>query len=276
MKDGDRIYVPDNPGTVIVRGAVNNPAIFQHKEGKGSSYYIQLAGGYLRSADKSAIIVHHPNGMAATVGFLSGPEILPGSVIDVPFGGESNEVELVTVRGAIRNPIMVQFRTGKTLDYYTNLSGGFREDADIDNVVVHQSDGKLIEKKGSAAFNPVIPVGSVIEVPFKTREAQTGVKPAAEKQEASKQEPVKIEKFLSGDVMVRGAVRNPGAARYRDDVKFDYYIAFCGGYAENADTDNLSIYMPDGKVVVRNGEYSFSPQIVPGCVIMVPTKEAKK
>lgn len=276
LMDGDRIYIPENPGTVLVSGAVNFGAVFQYKKGKGLGYYIQLAAGYRDDADKKAVIIHLPTGMAATGGLLSGPEILPGSMIYVPGIGESNDVQFVAVRGAVANPTRVQLRPGKALDYYVKLSGRYREDADTDNIVVHRSDGELIKKNGAVPFNPVIPAGSIVQVPFKIRGTQPRGYSEAEELAVPRQELAIIERPVSADIEVRGAVQNPGMIRYRAGAKFDSYIAFCGGYKENADTERISVFMPDGTIVEKKGDTFFSPQIVPGCVVEVPAKEIKK
>ena len=86
LEDGDRIFVPLNPGTVEVRGAVRDPGLFQFKQGKSLTYYIELAGGYVRNADKGGALVHYPNGAAARKKFgnFFRPKIQAGSIIDIP------------------------------------------------------------------------------------------------------------------------------------------------------------------------------------------------
>ena len=171
MRDGDRVFVPLNPGTVEVRGAVRNPAIFQYKAGKGIKYYVELAGGYAKGADKSGVVVRLPNGAAARVkaSLFGGPKMLPGSIVDVPYQGEASEVEIVEVRGAVKRPRIVAWRKGEKLDYYIKLAAGFAEDADSNAVVVYLEDGKVLEAKdgGAGLSAAIIAPGSVIEVPGK-------------------------------------------------------------------------------------------------------------
>jgi polysaccharide biosynthesis/export protein len=280
LRDGDRIFVPLNPGTVEVKGAVKNPAIFQYKKGKNLRYYVDLSGGYIKESDKSGVAVYHPNGMAALSGFLSGPEILPGSMISVPFKTEGKEIELVEVRGAVKNPTMIQFRKGEKLKYYVDLCGGYREDADLANIVVNLGDGKILESGGTTIFNPYLTAGSIAEVAFKVKETKT----EAGKKSAKPYEDLKLK---GGDVEVRGAVANPGLIRYRTEAKLEYYIAFCGGFKENADQDKIIVHMPDGKIIEKSGTQKAAaerqlqegwiiPEIVPGCIIEIPFKEIKK
>jgi len=258
LKDDDRLFVPYNPGSVEVKGAVRNPSIIQYREGKGLDYYIKLCGGYRRDADKVNTIVCLPGNTASKkkkfLFFSSSPSILPGSIIEVPFKGEKREIEIVEVRGAVKNPTLVQYRRGEKLDYYIDLCGGYRENADIGNTIIHLPDGRILESRGVLSFNPYLLPGGVIEVPFKGEERELEV----------------------GDVDVRGAVRNPSLIIYRDDERLDYYIDFCGGYSQNADIENIVIHLPDGSTIERKGALSFNPDIPAGSIIEIPFKGKKE
>jgi len=76
--------------------------------------------------------------------FSFSPSILSGSIIEVPFKGEGREIGIVEVRGAVKKPTLIQYRRGEKLDYYINLCGGYREDADIENTIIHLPDGNFI------------------------------------------------------------------------------------------------------------------------------------
>jgi protein involved in polysaccharide export with SLBB domain len=256
LRDGDLIYVPYNPGTVEVKGEVRNPAIFQHRSGKGLDYYIELAGGYALEADKGGVVVYFPNGAAARkkIGLFRGRGVPAGSVIEVPAKEKAAKIEFVEVRGAVKKPVMVQWKKGEKLDYYVGLCGGYREDADKGNMIVHAADGKVVEGRGMESFNPSVGPGSVIEIPFVKEKKEEG----------------------AGDVEVKGAVGNPGLVRFRKGEKLEYYIDFCGGYAANADAENVVVRLPDGTKLERKGAAVFDPVIVAGSAIEVPVKETKK
>jgi len=64
LENGDKIYVPPNPGTVQVIGAVYNQTAFIFRPGKKISYYIDLAGGYSQNADKEALYILKVDGSA--------------------------------------------------------------------------------------------------------------------------------------------------------------------------------------------------------------------
>ena len=173
LKDGDRIFVPLSPGIVEVKGAVMNPVVLQYRAGQRLDYYIKLSGGYTQDADKKEIVAYLPNGSAIKLkkGLFSGsnPEIQSGTIIEVFVKKQDIEIEIadVEVRGAVKNPSLIKYRTGKKLNFYIEYCGGFSETADVENMIIHLPDGEILERKGALAFNPVIVSGSVIEVPFK-------------------------------------------------------------------------------------------------------------
>lgn len=258
LKDGDQLFVPSNPGSVEVKGAVRNPSIFQYRKGKKLGYYIKLCGGYSKDADKANTVAYLPNNAAYKkkkfLFFSFSPSILPGSTIEVPFKGEEREIKIVELRGAVKKPTLIQYRKGEKLDYYINLCGGYKENADIENTIIHLPDGTILESRGVLSFNPYPLPGSVVEVPFKSEERELEI----------------------GDVEVRGAVKNPSLIRYREGEKLDYYLDFCGGYKENADIENIVIHLPDGSFIEREGAVSFDPDIPPGSIIEVPFIKKKE
>ena len=67
------------------------------------------------------------------------------------------------------NPSSIIFRKGEKLDYYLNFCGGYKENADVENIVIHLPDRTKIERKGAVEFNPEVLPGSIIEVPFKEK-----------------------------------------------------------------------------------------------------------
>lgn len=97
MEEGDYLYIPSNPQTVQVLGAVNNQSSFVFEPGKDYSFYIEKAGGYSRTADKKKTFILKVDGGAAKPGggifwnsdsfqWQSGSpsQIEPGDTIIVP------------------------------------------------------------------------------------------------------------------------------------------------------------------------------------------------
>lgn len=64
LEEGDRLFVPANPRTVQVMGAVLNPAAFVFQPGLGVGDYIRMAGGYTRNASPGRIYLLKVDGTA--------------------------------------------------------------------------------------------------------------------------------------------------------------------------------------------------------------------
>jgi len=52
LEDGDSIFIPTISNTINVEGEVYNKGIFVFKEGMPLKYYINMASGFTRNADK--------------------------------------------------------------------------------------------------------------------------------------------------------------------------------------------------------------------------------
>ena len=95
LHDGDTIYMPKLLNTVTVVGQVLNPVTVPHKAGEKFDYYLKLAGGTKKEADRSKIYVLQPNGVSLRRknGFripvlpfmpFERDDILPGGTLVVP------------------------------------------------------------------------------------------------------------------------------------------------------------------------------------------------
>ena len=83
LEDGDTVYVPKKPGTVMVMGAVNSPGTIIYTHGKDLEWYIEKRGGYNNYSDKKNIIVIHADGSCQKK-FVRIKEIEEGDIIIVP------------------------------------------------------------------------------------------------------------------------------------------------------------------------------------------------
>lgn len=164
LKDGDRLFVPTNPGTVQVRGAVTRPLTVQHRAGQSLSQYIAQCGGYLEKADLDRQMIVAANNAVRMVPRSEDPMVSPGSVVEIPFQRDTERMRIVEVKGAVAKPAVIQFIDGAPLGYYINLCGGFAPNADPGRLVVHMPDGSMLGAKEGEAFNPVLTAGSVVSV----------------------------------------------------------------------------------------------------------------
>ncbi len=68
LEDGDSLYIPTDPMTVQVIGSVYSQNTFVYeKDKKEDNYYIDLAGGYTKNADKDNVYILKANGVAMKV-----------------------------------------------------------------------------------------------------------------------------------------------------------------------------------------------------------------
>jgi len=144
LKDGDRIVIPTNPGTVEVRGAVRKPGILQYRKGKGIGYYIDLCGGAV--GDMNNVVVNLPNGSARKVKkflfFRINPRVLPGSIIEVPMKIEEPEVR--SIDETAPEPEPVDAAQG---DDAAEEAGGISASS---GSISKRSDGIIVEISASA------------------------------------------------------------------------------------------------------------------------------
>ena len=93
-ENNDTIYVPPQPVTVGVFGAVASPASFQYVRGETIGEYLAQAGGFQKIADKSKVFVVRANGTLIGQegrGNVLRQRALPGDLIFVPINATRGE-----------------------------------------------------------------------------------------------------------------------------------------------------------------------------------------
>lgn len=169
---------------------------------------------------------------------------------------------IVEVRGAVKQPLILQHIAGRTLDDYIALCGGYLNSADPANVAIFAANKMAITKqlqagsgkpKGKGKAQPTgnsagIPPGSLIEVPFQ-RES---------------------ERMLT--VEVKGAVAKPALIQHIDGAPLGYYLNLSGGFTEDADLDQISVLLPNGGLLAKNGNQDFNPVIPGGSLVMISSR----
>ena len=83
LREGDRIFVPEQLSTVRISGNVMYPNTVVYVPGKSLDYYISAAGGYGMRAQRNKVHVVYMNGSSA-VKKLGSLKIEPGCEIIVP------------------------------------------------------------------------------------------------------------------------------------------------------------------------------------------------
>ncbi|MDI6782205.1 MAG: SLBB domain-containing protein [bacterium] len=82
--NGDSVFVPKTPVSVIVMGEVNNPGAILYHNGRSIRYYLASVGGITKHANKSGIYIIKPDGRVENKGFLEYNMIGTGDIIVVP------------------------------------------------------------------------------------------------------------------------------------------------------------------------------------------------
>ena len=83
LEDGDTLYIPRIPSTVMVMGGVYNSGLFPYEKGKRLMDYLEKAGGLNKSGVKKEIYLVKSNGTAVKK-FIRIKDIEPGDTIVVP------------------------------------------------------------------------------------------------------------------------------------------------------------------------------------------------
>lgn len=85
LQEGDRLHIPEKPGTVQVIGSVLTPSAFVFREGQPFNMYVKMAGGYTSNANPKRTYIMKADG--STVRALAGNKpmvVEEGDFIVVP------------------------------------------------------------------------------------------------------------------------------------------------------------------------------------------------
>ncbi|MBN1309303.1 MAG: SLBB domain-containing protein [Chitinispirillaceae bacterium] len=87
LENYDRIIVPKSEEVIYISGAVERPGGYTFIKGKSLSYYIGLAGGFTRLADRQNVyrVIKYDN----IIQYSNSAEIEDGDIIVVPFSKEN-------------------------------------------------------------------------------------------------------------------------------------------------------------------------------------------
>ncbi len=87
LEDGDSLFIPQQPTSVAVLGAVRNATAVLYKEKENMEYYINRAGGPTPEADVDQIYIIKPDG-SAVASFVPLRYVEVGDTIIVPISTE--------------------------------------------------------------------------------------------------------------------------------------------------------------------------------------------
>lgn len=128
LQDGDRVYIPARPSTVIVLGAVNRPNAMIYRPGRSVQDYVTLAGGSTKDASKEVLVarangsVKHLNAGASSWFGGGNTTVLPGDTILLP-----EETDAFTARRVLRDWTQIIYQGSLGVAGLRLLSDVFRK-----------------------------------------------------------------------------------------------------------------------------------------------------
>jgi len=85
LQEGDKLFIPDKPGTVQVIGSVLTPSAFVYRTGQPFNSYIKMAGGYASTANPKRTYIMKADGSTMRAMAGNRPQVIEeGDFIVVP------------------------------------------------------------------------------------------------------------------------------------------------------------------------------------------------
>ena len=125
LEPGDVILVPYLTEQVYVYGETNSQGTVKYVPGKSPSYYIESAGGYLKTADTKGIYIIHPNGETISLSsklnlnlsdFRNDESVYPGSIIFIPQKSNLNAAKTASIWAPIISSIALSLTSLSVLN----------------------------------------------------------------------------------------------------------------------------------------------------------------
>ena len=228
LRDGDVLFIPYYSDRVQVMGAVKKQGLFELKEGEPLSKFLTHFGGFLPSADPSALLIDRRDGPKRNILSVSKTDFETFSLqnADRVTAIESfpSYDSIVTIQGAVVSPGDFSFATGMHLGDLIALADGLQKNAvSAFATLYREKDGieRLIESVG------------LTDQELKATQLEKGdriVVYAADALEAKKQ------------ITIEGEVQKPGDYDFYDGMALQDLIATSGGLKAKANENNIAIY----------------------------------
>jgi protein involved in polysaccharide export with SLBB domain len=136
LRSGDTIFVHPVDFFVPISGGVNNPAIFDLKQGESLSNLINFAGGFSQdNFNLGNVILERDNGFGINIQEITKKELpnivlQPRDSIVVPmYSREMKSSPQITISGAVKRPGKYNIQEGATLSEIILRAGGYKKDA---------------------------------------------------------------------------------------------------------------------------------------------------
>ncbi len=231
LRDGDIIKVEPYVNRVTIDGAVKHPAVFETTRNETLQQLVRYAGGFADNAYKLKLTVLRLNATGKTVvdvtdKQLSSFKLLSGDSCFVSSTAINKYDNRVDLTGAVLHPGTYALEAGLTVKQLLEKAGGLKEDAFLNMAYVNRKQPNQIPE--IIGFN----LGDVL-------------KGAANDVLLQKDDSVVIKSLFDYReeqvVEVMGAVNNPGAFKFVENITLKDVIFKANGFKAMALTDSVEL-----------------------------------
>ena len=295
LREGDVVLVPVTDETISVFGRVAFPGTYQYRRGETlAELFATVSGttGFLASAADTVHLTRFVDDERREYHSLSRAEVLgprgqqlllqPYDAVYVPGRSNFREQRVATVVGQVQNPGTYPVEPGRTTvrDLVT-MAGGFTEDASLVEASLRRSTGSssdILRRLQGVPPESLVPEEQTILRVMSVDGPENVVIDFGRLYEAGAEAETQV--IEAGDVLsvprrrdqviVLGAVREPGIVPYTPGMRPQAFVERAGDFASNADKRRVTIVKArsGARVRWRDGE-----QVDPGDRIIVPFEE---
>jgi polysaccharide export outer membrane protein len=298
LREGDVITVPPIERRVTITGRVSFPGAYEFRPGETMAGLLTLANGggpFPADAGDTVRLQRFTDSATGELHLLARADIMepgaPARLVEpfdaffIPRLSHFKETLTATISGEVRRPGEYPIQPGvTTIGELVAMAGGLTEDASLLNAELRR------EPPGAAGGGDsqleTIPPGMLSRDELRIRQvtgrADAGMVVMDLRDIAAGGESAADVRLRDGDrllvpprrneVVVIGAVMNPGMVPFEPGQPIDHYVGLTGGYSRRADRGDVSVLRgPRGHRLTRSDVVA----VAAGDQIVVPFEEPK-
>ena len=301
LREGDALVVPAVDKTIYVEGRVGYPGRYEYRRGESLAGLLDMVTGGVGfpadAADSVRLSRFTESGEKRVHTFSSSDALGPAGqsfamhpfdAIYVAHQSDYKEQTTATVVGKVQQPGTYPISPGATsVRDLVALAGGFTADASLASATVRRESQEVLDRR-LAALRRVPPELLTSEERRLLQASAEGTQEStenvvvdfqklfAEGQDAYNQ-PLRAGDTLivperRNEVVIAGAVTQPGIVQHVPSQGVDYFVRLAGGYTSKADRgDAVVIKANSGARITASSAVSVDP----GDVIVVPFRERR-
>lgn len=299
VRPGDVLLIPRAEREVAVLGQVQRPGVVPYRTGMTLAQALAAVGGVTQEADlaRAALTRTEADGSQRiipvdlrpvvelrSVKADQGPALMPGDMLVVPRAERT-----LMVLGEVRQPGVVRYRTGMTVAEALAEAGGPTELADLARASVTRVSTEETTAPAEPARRIEVDLSSLAGGWAPSVDAASAMTAAAV---AVQPGDIVLIPRAERQVVVLGAVRQPGSYPLRPGARVLDALAAAGGLTEEADGEAITLVRPERggspadtpagaggseagrplsyEAMLRaTGDPSVNPPVLPGDVVVV-------